>query len=370
MANVEQHGNLWRVRFSVDGKRRRVGRFTTEEAAQKWADHLARVGAEKAMADLGLALDGTPARQRRGDTLVEYLSAWVEGLVHVTPGTKYSYMVTVRAIKGHKLGDIPLSKLTTSDVQQWVRDMEAANLAEKSVRNRVGLLSSCLKAAQRDGLVTTVATTGIHVQNRSHLKPMKEALTPEQFGFLAETVQRISPRDYPMLVFLAGTGLRWGEATALTTADVDLRRREVYVTKAHKFSGVYRKDIGPPKAAASRRTVPLPDKVVAVLKPLLKQRQAGEFIFQSALGNSVKEQRFRKTTWSPAMREFERRYGRTYRIHDLRAYYASTMANSGVPHSVLQKLVGHKNIQTTMEYYVGVDLEAATRAAALMNAAI
>ncbi len=58
----------------------------------------------------------------------------------------------------------------------------------------------------------------------------------------------------------------------------------------------------------------------------------------------------------------EDRSGRSVDIHALRTTYGSRMAREGVPPQVLQYLMGHADVQTTMKHYVFLRMEDAQKA--------
>jgi integrase len=61
-----------------------------------------------------------------------------------------------------------------------------------------------------------------------------------------------------LATWLVTTGMRFSEATALTAADIDADAKTCRITKAWKYSGDYRPEIGPPKTKKSIRTISLP----------------------------------------------------------------------------------------------------------------
>jgi integrase len=79
--------------------------------------------------------------------------------------------------------------------------------------------------------------------------------TVEQITALAAAVM---PRYRALVVLLAGSGLRIGEALGLNVSDVDFLRRTVKVERQRLQSG----RIGPPKTPKSARTVPLGQVVI------------------------------------------------------------------------------------------------------------
>jgi integrase len=70
-------------------------------------------------------------------------------------------------------------------------------------------------------------------------------LTPDEFLLLRDHIER--ERWKNLATWLVTTGMRFSEATALTAADIDGKAKTCRITKAWKYSGDYRPEIGPPK---------------------------------------------------------------------------------------------------------------------------
>jgi integrase len=81
-------------------------------------------------------------------------------------------------------------------------------------------------------------------------------LTPPEFTMLRDHIDR--QRWKNLATWLVTTGMRFSEATALTAADIDTDAKTCRITKAWKYSGDYRPQIGPPKTKKSIRTISLP----------------------------------------------------------------------------------------------------------------
>ncbi|SCX61291.1 Phage integrase family protein, partial [Klenkia marina] len=183
-------------------------------------------------------------------------------------------------------------------------------------------------------------------------------LTPQQFGALRS---ELPERWRPFATVLAGTGLRFGEAVALTVSDVDLLAPTpvLRVTKAlaRTDSGF---EVGPPKTRKSRRTVSLPADLVDVLAPLVA-RPGSELLFVGPTGARVHHANFYNRAWSPAVGRFAgdrkvddvvvRGDGPRPRIHDLRHSHASWLIAAGVPLPAIRDRLGHESITTTVDTY-------------------
>lgn len=219
-------------------------------------------------------------------TLSEWFEECLTGLAsHATPGTVAGYRSEAARTWIPRLGRIPLDILTREQVQAWVAwqrkqpthrsrvarekaKRAAENLkpgelpppmpepqyvAPKTIENAQRLLSTVLAAAD-ERYATGNPAKGVQIPADA---------TPHEMCVLTQSeFQRIydacSPHYRPLLALLAGTGMRFGEATALTPADFDLDGDvpSVRISKAWKKgeAGVY---LGAPKSRRSLRTISL-----------------------------------------------------------------------------------------------------------------
>jgi len=117
-------------------------------------------------------------------------------------------------------------------------------------------------------------------------------LTSPEFVLLRDHVEK--QRWKNLATWLVTTGMRSSEATALTAADIEADAKTCRITKAWKYSGNYRPEIGPPKTKKSIRTISLPDAALEVIDPV-----ASGFLFTNGAGNPVRSQEFYDGGGSP-----------------------------------------------------------------------
>ncbi|MGH3544764.1 MAG: hypothetical protein ACRDPW_02355 [Mycobacteriales bacterium] len=101
--------------------------------------------------------------------------------------------------------------------------------------------------------------------------------------------------------FLAYTGLRWGEMSALRTRDVDLVRRRVDVRRAYSDVGG-RLELGTPKSHRSQRSVPIPGFLVGELGARLEGRDATALVFTAGGGTPLRLSNWRRSTYTQRAR--------------------------------------------------------------------
>lgn len=172
-------------------------------------------------------------------------------------------------------------------------------------------------------------------------------------------------------------GLRKGEALGLRWEDVDLDGKRL--TVRHQLQRIRGEGLvlRPPKTARSRRTLPLPEPVIAALKAhRVKQlqerllsggrwRETGH-VFTTSIGTPIEPANVNKMFAAlVAASGVPKR-----RVHDTRHWAATVWLAMGVPPRVVMDLLGHSQIATTMDLYGHVLDEDREAAAALMGQAL
>jgi hypothetical protein len=124
--------------------------------------------------------------------------------------------------------------------------------------------------------------------------------------------------------------LRLGEVSALQVSDVDFLRRELHVRRQVQWkSGDRQMDLRPPKYG-SERTVCIPDGLVAILTEHVRQFRPGtdpdRWLFP---GGRDESQPIHVGMVSRDWAAARDRAGISYRLHDLRHFYASGLIAAG-----------------------------------------
>lgn len=146
---------------------------------------------------------------------------------------------------------------------------------------------------------------------------------------------------------LGYTGLLWGEATALRVRDIDFTRRGIDVRRA--FSDVGGKiALGTPKSHLAR-TVSLPRVLAAELTASVQGKNPDDLVFTTVSGSVVRSANWRQQVFLPARKQAG--ISDRFRIHDLRHTAAALMIQAGYPPKVLQAILGHASISTTLDLY-------------------
>ncbi|NIH52508.1 tyrosine-type recombinase/integrase [Lysinibacter cavernae] len=151
-------------------------------------------------------------------------------------------------------------------------------------------------------------------------------------------------RDRALIALLLGTGLRWGEAIGLQGKRVDVKKAVIRVSETWDDRGNRLKDY--PKSRR-RRSVPVPDWVLAEIKQLVKKQAGQLFRVDGPKSAPLDYSNWRRKVWLPAITAANIT---DVTIHDLRHTYASWLIQAGVSLEEVGRLLGHVSPLTTRKY--------------------
>jgi integrase len=341
------------------------GRRKAKKCASKKAAELAR---DQIDARLKLGqLDVLEADQKPSPptvpTFAEYAERWLEsvGAVRLRLSSLEQYRVRLKLRLLPTLGPLPLIGITRETVRNLIGEMvrlgnfrsQGQSPSRSTLRETLGTLSAILTTAEEDGLIPTnparrmgrnIAATGT-VEARDI-----EVFDREELMKLLEVTERDSPEFYPLVLCLARTGMRTGEAFALAWQDIDWKNRAIFVRRSRR-----RNRISEPKNGKVRRA-DMSAQLAAVLRGLKSIQEAEavvrgveppERVFNAPDGGPVREDVFRRF-WVALLRRTEVRYRKP---HTLRHTFASLLLEAGEPILYVQQQLGHHSPAFTLRVY-------------------
>jgi integrase len=268
---------------------------------------------------------------------------WLDTKVQLKPSTKARYRV---ALERHILPmweKVPLSAVSYSDVSAWVAELVDSGLAPATVRYAYRVFSLALADAVRAGRLARNPAEGVSLP-----RLVRKAPVFLDHGEVAELAEACAPHEL-LVRFLAYTGLRWGEATALRVGRVHLGRRRVTVASAFVALGGQLVE-STPKTHRGRE-VPVPRFLAAQLGEHVEGRGQTELVFTTVSGAPLRSSNFRQRYWMAAIKSCDL-VG--LRVHDLRHTAASLAVKSGANPKVVQQMLGHASAAMTLDVYAGL----------------
>ena len=265
MGSIEPYetaaGRRYKVQFRKPDRSTTTKRgFTTKRAAQLFL----------AQAELHIAggtwIDGQASRVK----VDELGPPWLAAKAHLKPSSFHVLAAAWRIHVEPVWGARTVGSITPSEIQDWVADLTRRRSATVVIR-AYGVLAGVLERAVNDRQIALTPARNIALPRKG--RKHRSYLTHAQVEALS-----VEAREHGTLVLLlAYTGLRWGEAVALRVESVDFARERLLV-RANAVNVAGRIIPGTPKSHDSR-SVAFPHFLAALLQVECRGKLPGELVF-------------------------------------------------------------------------------------------
>lgn len=320
-------------------------------------------------------------------TLNDVYDLWVQLKKGLKDNTFQNYKYMYEQFVRDDIGQHKITTLKRSDIRRFYNYLiDERCLKVATVDNIHTVLHQVLDIAVEDCyLRNNISDNALKElkQARNLFTERRKALTIQEQEIFLNFLKKSNMYQhwYPIFALMVGTGLRVGEATGLRWNDIDFKNNTISVNHTliyynHAKGGCYF-GINTPKTRAGERTIPMIESVrEAILQEKEYQREAGikctarvdgftDFIFVNRFGNTQHQ-----GTLNKALRRIIRDCNQeildkakdkdnvillpNFSCHTLRHTFTTRLCESGINIKVIQSVLGHSDVSTTLDIYADV----------------
>lgn len=286
-------------------------------------------------------------RPRASMTFRETAELWKsQMLIHQKAGTQMKAEDHLRAHLLPAFGALPMDAIGTFEVQRLVTTL-AQRMKSKSIANVIGTLGKVNAAAKAWGLTPSP-------WHRDDLLIPKDKTPKTSRAFTVAEVRAILQAARqpwaPVFALAALAALRGGEILGLHWADVDLEAEQVRIL----WAVGPRRTLQSVKSTKSERTVPLVPVLVDILRDYRERYWTPNpegLLFATKTRRPLSHTKVLEDRLWPLLEalKIEQRG-----LHAFRHTAASLLIEEGVPLPLVQQIMGHEDLKTTLGIYAHV----------------
>ena len=329
---IERRGDSWRARFHGPDGRERNKSFARKSDAERWLAQQRSFIAQDDWID--------PARGRI--TFGEYALAWLDSRTDLKPKTRHQYssLLTLHVLPTWRT--VPLAKITFEGLSQWVARLSLGDLGP-SGDPAVGVRHVRRARSRR-------AQRAYPLQPRSRAWACPGHAAATTCSSLTASSAPWPPKPDP------GGCSSWCSATrdcAGARPPPCVSAISTWPAAGSMYGGPSLTSAAMSSSALRSRISPGPSRFPGSWPASCQRPSAGkhadDLVFTMPSGSVLRLSNWRRATFLPA----RARAGLSsrFRIHDLRHTAASLMIQAGYPPKMLQEIMGHASITTTLDLY-------------------
>lgn len=338
-------GAKWYYRYDIidpgTGKRKQkeVGGYRTKEEAEE--------AAIKIQAELLQGSYIEPSKITVGEYMLDFVNNTLRQ--QVEPNTFEQRLAFVNNHIIPHIGKIKLTDLSPAHIQKFYNTLRE-KFGAGHVQNVGNLLNKGYRQALLWNMVNRNPVSLVKKPSTSRKNSKMKVWTAEEQRTFLSYAEKGPAMYYSLFLLALTSGMRKGELLGLQWGDIDLKQGIVSVKRTAVWANktLYLKNM--PKTESSIRTIQIPDRVAKHLRKykIGQKENKLDFVFPSPrtggilYPNSLDKQ-FLKTVAGSGVTRIS--------FHGLRHTFATTLLAANVNPKVVQEMLGHSTIKTTMDTY-------------------
>ena len=348
--SIYKRGDKWRGQISINGQR-------YSHTAKKKGDVIDWMADMKAKNNLGY----TPAKLNI--TVAELAEEWLAVKERtLTPQVHYNLTSSINKHLLPVLGKYKVQSLTKQSIEKAYDKMFDGEYSDGTISTFVVNFKNMLNYAVDQKYLIANPHDRVVVKKRRNVKKV-EAYSEEDQKKIVEYLKTRFEPYHALFYVMISTGLREGEAAALTWDDVDIVKGTMSVDKTVINRGGRKELQHHPKTAAGVRNVFLSDNTLDYLRKYKQLYPNSDYVFLNTRGEWFSAGVI-GTRWRRICAELNIEYKVP---HSLRHTFATRALEKGIDVKTVSRILGHRNVVTTMNVYQDVLPNQKKKAAKIMN---
>ncbi|WP_017187058.1 tyrosine-type recombinase/integrase [Alkalibacillus haloalkaliphilus] len=345
MASFQKRGKTWQYQVSrmVNGQFKPIRKsgFRTKKEAQ--------VAAAEVEANMrkGVIPNLKPI------SFIEYFESFITIYkTDVDQSTLQRYENTLKTINDY-FGHIPIQEITKGEYQKFLNEYGETH-AKESTRKLNTHIRACVREAIDEGVIFKDFTRGAKLKGKESKKADEKHLNYFEFKLLLREVSNRLDHGltYYAILLALTTGMRYSELVGLTRKDFDFNNNTIQINKTWDYKrGLSFKDT----KNHETRTIKVNDKTMSKFKELFENTPDNihGLVFYSP---QSKHKVLTNNTLNKALKHLLNKlnFDQIITMHGLRHTHASVLLYLRCSIYYVSERLGHKDIQTTHNYYAHV----------------
>lgn len=274
----------------------------------------------------------------------------------ISGGQYARFKWTINKIKNSKLGEMKIQDVTKNDIQEFLNSIK--DLSDSYIRKLYEQFVQAYRRAEIKKYITYNPMYEVIKPKSDKQTKVVEALDINVQKAFTKYLNKVSIENEPYKnIFLIQMymGLRIGEVLALSTENIDLENKLLYVKRKLTNDKEFAIILGnKTKTYAGNRTLPIPDFLVPIFEEQLKYANENLYnLIFTTNDNYIRTSEINKEL-KRIFEEELKTSSKNISTHCLRHTYGTRCVEAGMTAVVLQRLMGHKDVTVTLNTYTSV----------------
>lgn len=262
--------------------------------------------------------------------------------------------------RNYPIMETQIASVSTADVQDFVNKLNSDGYAYNTIKKAYNLITGFIRFLLGEGLQVCPCFMNVILPSPENTNKAKEEVIaykkPEQMKLVATANDMRSFGSIAAILMLE-TGIRCGEALALSWRDVEWDRKALYIHKTLLFPASTKRCViqNSAKSKSSNRHIPLSNRAYSLLERLYEEstpKSEDEIIFYRQSTND-RQSSMGYNLMSSEIERLCKNAGVEYKgLHIFRHTFATNCYYKGCDIKKLSKFLGHASVTITYNTYI------------------